>query len=397
MDFEPNDDQRMLKEEVRTYLQERFSLQDNMRLAETIGTCGDSLWTEMSQLGWMGIPFPEQYGGVGLGLVELCLVLEEMGRNVITGPYFASVVLGGVGITVAGSEEQKARWLPSIIDGSVKATLAAYDELGLHPDRQVSARAAATSGGYQLTGTKRFVLGGDEADLIICPARVGNEPEAPIGLFAVPAGSQGVVTRRFPSLDITRPFSEVRLDGVVVPADHLLGDVEQGSRHLTSILDFALAGLCSEIAGACRRLVEMATDYARERVQFGRPIGAFQAIKHKCADMHVRAVTAEASSRYLAWNADQAFKGSGEQRLPFSASIAKAYCADALNRAASDAIQIHGGNGFSWEYGLHLYLKRAKACEQLFGDTQHHHERVIRSLLGWAGLSRPAAVSSSKE
>ncbi len=344
-----------------------------LKMAETDGTCPDALWKGMAELGWMGIPFPEEFGGLGMGFLELSMVLEEMGRVSLPGPYFASVVLGGFTLMLGGSAQQKSQWLPSIADGSRKATLALYEPDGQFLPERCATRAERTADGFVLSGVKLFVLAGDEADLIICPA---TDADGRTSLFVVDAGSAGVSRKRLPTLDITRPLSEVRLERVVVPHANLLGEPGSANLVLARVCDFAAIALGVEMLGGIRHVRDLTVDYVKQRVQFGKPIGSYQAIKHKCADLHMRTETVDAAARYAAWTADQALKGA-DVPLAYTASVAKVFCQQGFYRSASDAIQAHGGMGFTWEYELHLYLKRAKGVEVMFGDESFHRERVI--------------------
>ena len=379
MDFDPNDDQRMIRDSAVKFFADWCPRGAVLKMAESEGTCPQELWQGMVDLGWMGIPFPEQYGGMGMGFLDLAMVLEEMGRVVLPGPYFASVVMSGLTILFGGSEEQKRKWLPAVANGSKKATVALYEADGQFLPAQCTTRAERSGEGYVLSGLKLFVLAGDEADLIICPA---TEQDGKTSLFLVEAGSAGLTRTRLPTLDITRPLSEVRLDRVLVPLAQRLGEAGSAQAVLGRMSDYAAVALGMEMLGGAQRVLEMTIDYAKQRVQFGKAIGSYQAIRHRCADIHVRAVTLEAAARYAAWTADQALKGV-DVPLAYTASVAKAFGQQNFYRCAADSIQIHGGIGFTWEYELHLYLKRAKGVETMFGNEAFHRERVIQAGGEW--------------
>lgn len=374
MDFDPDDAQRMIRDSAAKFFDKRCPRGAVLQMAERSGSCSDQLWTEMADLGWMGIPFPEEYGGMGMGFLELSMVLEEMGRVLLPGPYFASVVLGGLTVLLGGSEEQKRQWIPGIADGSLKATVALYEPDGRFLPSRYATRAVRSEDGFVLSGNKLFVLAGDEVGLIVCPA---TEEDGTVSLFLVNAGVDGMTRTRLPTLDITRPLSELKLDQVRVPFSHRLGKGGDGNIVLGHVADYAAVALGVEILGSAQRVLDLTFDYAKQRVQFGKPIGSFQAIKHKCADLHVRKVTLEAAARYAAWTADQALRG-GDAPLAYTSSVAKTFAQQAYYRIAADAIQIHGGIGFTWEYELHLYLKRAKGVEAMFGDEAFHRERVMQ-------------------
>lgn len=372
MDFDPDDSQQMIRDSAAKLFAARCPRGAVLKMAEHGGTCPPDLWQEMAGLGWMGIPFPEEYGGLGMGFLELSMVLQEMGRVALPGPYFASVVSAGLTLLLGANEEQKRRWLPQLAGGSTRGTLALYEPGGrfLPADWQTTATPVAS--GYELSGIKLFVPAGAEADLILCPA---SEPDGTSAVFVVEATAAGLARRALPTLDITRPLAEVKLDRVVVPRAHRLDGAAPAL--LSRVADFAAVALSVEMLGAIEHLLALTVDYARQRVQFGKPIGSYQAIKHKCADMHMRSMTADAAARYAAWTADQALKGA-DVPLAHTASVAKVFCQQAFNRTVSDAIQAHGGIGFTWEYELHLYLKRAKGVESMFGNEAFHRERVMQ-------------------
>ncbi len=375
MDFDPDVDQQMIRDSAGKFFADCCPRGETLKMAEAAGTCPDELWNSMAGLGWMGIPIPEEYGGLGLGFIELSMVLGEMGRVCLPGPYFASVVLGGLTLMIGGTDGQKRRWLPAIADGSCKATVALYEADGRFLPERCATRAQRTADGYSLSGTKLFVLAADEADLIVCPA---TEDDGRTSLFVVEAGAPGLARKRLPTLDITRPLGELTLDGVVVPHENRLGEPGSANAVLSRVCDFAAIALCVEMTGGLQHVRELTVEYVKQRVQFGKPIGSYQAIKHKCADLHMRTETVDAAARYAAWVADRALKGD-DAALARTASVAKVFCQQGFYRSVSDAIQAHGGMGFTWEYELHLYLKRAKGVEVMFGDEAFHRERVIES------------------
>ena len=374
MDFDPDLEQRMIKDSARKFFTDWCPTGAVLKMAETEGTCPGQMWQGMADLGWMGIPFPEEYGGLGMGFLELSMVLEEMGRVALPGPFFPSVVMAGLTVLLGGTDAQKRQWLPSIADGTCKATVALYEPDGRFLPDGLATRAVKTADGFVLTGVKLFVLAGDEADLIICPA---SGDDGSVSLYLLEAGTAGLSPTRLPTLDITRPMSELKLDQVVVPLSHRLGEPGRGNEVLSRMTDYAAVALGVEMLGGTQKVLEMTVDYAKQRVQFGKPIGSYQAIKHKCADLHVRAATADAAVRYAAWTADQALKGE-DVRLGYTASVAKVFGQQSFYRTAADSVQIHGGIGFTWEYELHLYLKRAKGAEAMFGDETFHRERVMQ-------------------
>jgi alkylation response protein AidB-like acyl-CoA dehydrogenase len=308
------------------------------------------------------------------------VVLEEMGRAVMPGPFFSTVLLGGAAILRAGSPAQQAAWLPRIAAGEARATLALLEESAeWEPEGVALAARAGRSGGWTLSGTKLFVPDGHTADVLVVAARTARatraEPAHGITLFLVPADARGVAAAPLPTMDQTRKLAEVTLRRVEVGPEAVLGPVHGGWAVLARLLERAAVALCAEMCGGAQRVLDLCTEYAKVRVAFGRPIGAYQAIKHRCADMLVAIENAKSITYYAAWAADQEAPDAA-----LAASMAKAFVSDAYRKVAGDGIQIHGGIGFTWEHDLHLYFKRAKGSEVTFGDATLHRERVARLL-----------------
>jgi alkylation response protein AidB-like acyl-CoA dehydrogenase len=284
------------------------------------------------------------------------------------------VCLAGNALIIGGTEEQKQEYLPGIAEGTTTGTLA-YMEANGRPDASgIEAVARLDGSDFVLSGSKSFVLDGHTAQLLLVAARrEGSTGEEGISLFAVPCASAGLERRPLPTMDQTRKQAEIRLNDVRVPASALMGEEGAGWETLRGTLDLAAIALAAEQVGGAQRCLDMSVEYAKERVQFGRPIGSFQAIKHKCANMMVEVESARSASYYAGWAAAQA-----TEDLPVAAALAKAFCSDTYFRCAADCVQIHGGVGFTWEYDVHLYFKRAKSSEILFGSPAHHRERVAQ-------------------
>ncbi len=329
-----------------------------------------AVWQQMArQLRLPGLALPGDYGGDGFGLTELEVVLEEMGAALLCSPFFATVVLAAQALLAAGDEAACRRYLPGIAAGQTTATLAAAEGSASWDPAMVTARAQRTAdGGWALTGKKTFVLDGASADLVLVVARSTAGP----ALFAVPSGAPGMQAAPMTTLDPTRPMATLTLDQV--PAA-LVGAEGQAGRLMTRVLDLACVALAAEQAGGARRCLEMSAGYARTRFQFGRPIGSFQAVKHKCADMLVRVELAEATAREAARLADE-----GDPGFPVAAAAAHICCSQAYMFAAAENIQVHGGIGFTWEHPAHLYFRRAKSSELLFGGPAVYHERFLDRL-----------------
>jgi alkylation response protein AidB-like acyl-CoA dehydrogenase len=381
VDFGFSQEQDLLRQTARGFLEKECPSTFVRRMMDDPAGITDELWQKLAELGWLGLTYPEAHGGVGLGLVDLTVILEEMGRVVMPGPYFSTVLLGGQALLEAGSESQRGAWLPRIAAGEARATLALVEEVpGWDADAiQLAAKPGKKAGSFALSGTKLFVPDAHTAHLLVVAARTARPTKEDarhgVSLFLVPAGAEGVRTTLLPTMDQTRKLCEVTLSRVEVGPEALLGPLHQGWSPLARVLDRATVGLCAEMCGGAQRVLDMCTEYAKLRVAFGKPIGTYQAVKHKCADMLVAVENAKSITYYAAWAVDE-----NVPEAPLAASMAKAYVSDAFRKAAGDGIQIHGGIGFTWEHDLHLYFKRAKGSEVTFGDATAHRERVARLL-----------------
>ncbi|MRJ77289.1 acyl-CoA dehydrogenase [Aeromicrobium sp. SMF47] len=364
MSFSFTAEQEELRQLVRRFCEEKSSSEHVRRLMDSDDNRDDKIWSQMAdQLGLQGLSIPEAYGGSGFGPVELGIVLEEMGRTLLVAPYFSTVAIAGQTLALSDDEAAKQRWLPGIADGSLTATLAIAEESGSWELDSVETTAAQAGDEWSLTGTKMYVLDGATADLLLVVARAGDE----LGLFAVDGAAAGVTRSKLDSVDLTRDLGRVELDGVSA--------VRIGSGDATEMLvkatDLILAAFAAEQIGGAAKCLEMAVDYAKIREQFGRPIGSFQAIKHKCADMLLEVESGKSASYYAS-----SVVAAGDHESSIAAALAKAYCSTAFTHAAKENIQIHGGIGFTWEHDAHLYLKRAKSSELLFGSPARHRERL---------------------
>ncbi len=333
-------------------------------------------WKKMAELGWTGLIIPEAYGGAGLNMVDLVVVLEEMGRVVMPGPFFATVILGGLAIELGGNDAQKQRYLPEIAAGKVKATLAQVEESGRWDAEGIALPAKSAGGKFTLTGTKLFVHDAHNTDVLVVPVRTGGSGSDGITLLLVDAKAKGVSIRVLKTMDQTRKLCEIGFDGVSVGADAVLGKVGAGWALLDRLVDRAKVALCAEMCGGAQKVLEMSVEYAKVREQFGRPIGSFQAIQHKCANMMVQVESAKSATYYAAWAV-----ANDVPEAHLAACMAKAYCSDAYRFTAAEGIQIHGGIGFTWEHDMHLYFKRAKGSEVTFGDATWNRELVAQVVL----------------
>jgi alkylation response protein AidB-like acyl-CoA dehydrogenase len=371
MNFSFSDDQVLLKNSVRSALDEQCKSAHVRAMMEDSKGYGEPLWGEMAKLGWLGLPFAEEYGGAGLGLVELCLVLEEMGRAAYPGPYVSSVVLGGLGLVLGGTEAQKERWLSAIASGTARLSAALVEESLDWDPASTTATATKTAEGWELSGVKRFVPWAHVADAILVPARA---PEG-VSLFLVDPRAPGVSLTPMVGIDLGSRWSEMRLGDVAVKADAVVGLLGGATSLLEALLRRAAVCASAEMLGAARRCLDISVAYAKVREQFGQPIGSFQAIRHKCAEMLLGVESAHSTVYYAAWALN-----AGAEDAAVAASICKSYVSEAARKVCGEAIQAHGGIGFTWEYDLHLYFKRAKALEVLFGDAEYHRELIVRSV-----------------
>ena len=374
MNFAFSEEQDQLRDAVRKFLEAKSPQTEVRRLMETTEGYDTAVWSQMAnELGLQSLHIPEEYGGQGFSWVELGIVLEEQGRALLCAPYFSTVVLAANAILNAGTEDQKAALLPGIASGETIATLAFTEPSGKWDAAGITLEATASGDGATLTGTKMFVLDGHVANLIVVVARTaGSTGEDGISFYTVDGDAAGLTRTALATMDQTRKQAKLEFDGVQAT---LLGTAGAGWAALSKTLDQASVGLCNEMVGGAQYVLDESVQYAKDRVQFGRPIGSFQAIKHKCADMLLETESAKSAAYYAAWAAAE-----DNDELPVVASLAKAYCSDAYFHSAAENIQIHGGIGFTWEHDAHLYFKRAKSSEILFGDATYHRELLAQRI-----------------
>ncbi|MFM8303350.1 MAG: acyl-CoA dehydrogenase family protein [Actinomycetota bacterium] len=374
MNFAFSEEQEQLRDAVRRFMETKSPSAEVRRLMETTEGYDTAVWAQMAnELGLQSLAIPEEFGGQGFTFIELGIVLEEMGRVLLCAPYFSSVVLAANAILNAGTDAQKAELLPGIAAGETIATLAFTEPNGKWDAHGIAMEASGSGGAVTLSGTKMFVIDGHTADTIVVVARqAGTSGEDGIGFFVVAGDAPGLTRTALATMDQTRKQARLDFDGV--PATPL-GDASAGWPALSKTLDQAAVAMANESIGGAQRCLEMAVDYAKVRVQFGRPIGSFQAIKHKCADMLLEVESGKSAAYYAAWAAAE-----DNDELPVVASLAKAYVSDAYFHSAAENIQIHGGIGFTWEHDAHLYFKRAKSSEILLGDATYHRELLAQRI-----------------
>ncbi len=369
MQFAFTEEQEQLRGFVRQFLEEKSSEAAVREVMETESGYDKAVWAQMAeQMGLQGLAIPEEYGGQGFGWVELGIVLEEMGRALLCAPFFSTAVLATSALLYADDADAAGEYLPKIASGELIATVALIEESGSWEEAGVTATATKDGDDWKLDGAKHYVLDGHIAGLLIVVART----DAGVSLFAVDGDASGLTRTKLSTMDQTRTQAKIELSST---PGHLIGADGQGWETITKVLERAAVGLAAEQVGGVELVMEMAVAYAKDRKQFGRPIGSFQAIKHKCADMLLEVEAAKSAAYYAAWCASV-----DNDELPAMASLAKSYCSEAYFRAASENIQIHGGIGFTWEHPAHLYFKRAKSSELLFGNPTYHRARLAEDI-----------------
>ena len=370
--FAFTDEQEQFRSALRRFLNDKSPTTEVRRLMATPEGYNPAVWRQLSdELAVPGIQIPEQYGGAGFGMVELCIVTEELGRALFCGPYFSTSVLAANAILNAGTDAQKASLLPDIASGARLATLAVTELSGNWDPAGIEVVATPDAGGYRLDGVKSYVVDGHIADLLIVAARlpktVGREG---LGLFTLSAKDSGVERRLLESMDPTRKLARIDFRGA---RSELLGNLDEGAKALTRTLDQAAIALANEMMGGAQAMLDSSVDYAKVRVQFGREIGSFQAIKHKCADMLLDVELAKSAAYYAA----QAC-AVDDLEWPALACLAKAAASETYLRSAAECIQIHGGIGFTWDNDTHLWFKRAKSSEVFLGQPSYHRELLMQ-------------------
>jgi alkylation response protein AidB-like acyl-CoA dehydrogenase len=370
MNFAFSEEQEELRRVTRQFLESKSPETEVRRLMDTTEGYDPAVWSQMAnELGLQSLTIPEDYGGQGFSFVELTVVLEEMGRALLCAPYYSTVVLATNALLHADDEAARKAHLPGIASGETIATLAFTEPNGRWDESGIEATATRDGDGWRIEGTKMFVLDGHVANLLIVAART---PDG-LSLFTVDGDANGLTRTPLATMDQTRKQAKIELGGV--PATLLGEEPGGGWGVLGRVLDLAAVGLAAEQVGGAQKVLEMSVEYAKNRVQFGRPIGSFQAIKHKCADMLLEVESAKSAAYYAAWCAAEL-----NDELPEVACLAKAYCSEAYFHSAAENIQIHGGIGFTWEHPAHLYFKRAKSSELLFGDPTYHRELLAQRL-----------------
>ena len=375
MDFNLSEEQEMLRTSARDFLDDKCpkSFVREMEVDEKGYT--PELWQEMAGLGWMGLAFPESYGGSGMGFIDLAILLEEMGRACLPGPFFSSVVLGGFTILDAGSDTQKQKYLPDIASGRSIFTLALTETNAWYDAASIAATATPDGDNFVIEGTKLFVPDAHVADHLLCVARTEQSPNSEEGLtvFIVDTSSPGLSRSALKTISGDKLF-EVVFDKVKVPKENILGQPGKGWEIVQRIIERGAIAKCCDLTGGLQRVLEMTLDYAKERQQFDRPIGSFQVIQHYCADMATDVDSTRFCTYQAAWMLSEGLPCRRE------IAIAKAWAGEAYERVVTLAHQIHGAIGCTIDHDLQFYTKRGKAAQLSFGDGDYHRETVAQQM-----------------
>ncbi|MFQ5484560.1 MAG: acyl-CoA dehydrogenase family protein [Desulfobacterales bacterium] len=380
MDISLNKTQLDIAKEARRFLKKECPMEFVKEMVEDERGFTEEIWKKMAEMDWMAMRIPESHGGIGMDQIDLNMILEEMGRTVFPGPFFSTISLAAEAIIASGTDEQKDRYLPEIANGNLRGTLALNEQDSGADTGYIQMEARADGDDFVLTGTKISVPDAHVADFLICAARTqrGSDLKEGVTLFLVDPLEPGVSVSLLPTMDGTRKLCVVEFKGVRLGKESVLGELNVGWKTLQPVLQRAQIGLSAECVGGAERVMEIATDYAKIRVQFNQPIGTFQAVKHRCAQMYVEDESARSLLYWGAWAQDHG----DEKEAAIAASAVKSYCSETFTRNAASAIQILGGTGFTMECDVHFYLKRAKGNEIALGDPPFHREQIMRLLNG---------------
>jgi alkylation response protein AidB-like acyl-CoA dehydrogenase len=374
MNLALSEEQEMLRKMARDFLTDKLPKAVVKEIEQSEPGYSAELWQEMAGLGWMGLAFPEKYGGSGMSFLDLAVLFEEMGRACLPGPYFSSVVLGGLTIADIGSDEQKQEYLPQIAGGDIIFTLALTEPSASY-DADIETKAAAEGDNYVINGTKLFVPDAHIADYMLVVARTDEkaEPEKGITIFIVDGKSPGISSTVLKTIANDK-LCEVVFKQVKVPKDNILGELNQGWDEVQKIIQRAAVAKCCEMVGCIQQALDMTVSYAKERKQYDHPIGSFQVIQHYCADMATDVDGTRLSTYQAAWMLSEGLPCTRE------IAIAKAWAGEACQRVMALAHQIHGAIGVTIDHDLQYYTRRAKAAEVSFGDANFYREVLAQEM-----------------
>jgi alkylation response protein AidB-like acyl-CoA dehydrogenase len=371
MDFDLSKPQKLLQQSAREFFSRECKPERVRELMATETAFDDALWRAMADQGFTGLTIPEEFGGLGLNLVDLIAVAEEMGRACLPGPFISTLWAAEL-IARAGNEGQRKQYLEPIAAGEMKATVALLEEDADWNPAAVALRAEKEGREYRLRGAKHFVNDAAVADMILCVAR-GEEGMV---LLPVPANTAGLTITATAGIDATRKLYTVAFDGVKIPESDALAFITKRQETLEAATRIATVALCAEMVGGMQWTLEQTVEYAKTRQQFGKPIGMYQAVQHQCADMFNFTEGARSAMYYAAWAVAE-----NDPSARLAVSVAKTHCSDAARETGNRGVQVHGGIGFTWEHNLQLYFKRAKSSEIMFGDSNFHREEIARQVI----------------
>jgi len=371
MDFDLSKPQKLLQQSARDFFARECPPEKVRDLMATGTAFDEALWREMADQGWTGLIIPEEFGGLGLTLVDLIAVVEEMGRACLPGPFISTLWAASL-IDRAGTDGQRKQYLDPISSGDLKATVALLEESADWDPDAVQLRAEKDGRDFRLRGRKEFVNDAAVADLIIVVARSGDD----LALLPVERGTPGMTITETPAIDATRKLYGIDFDNVVVPASEALANTTRIREALDAATSAAMVALCAEMLGGMEWTLATTVEYARTRHQFDKPIGAYQAVQHQCADMFLMTESARSAIYFAAWALSE-----NDPAARLAVSIAKAYCSDAAREVGNRGVQVHGGIGFTWEHNMQLYYKRAKSSEILFGDANFHRQAIAGKVI----------------
>jgi alkylation response protein AidB-like acyl-CoA dehydrogenase len=383
MEFELNETQKLFKDSARELFAQECPPAVVREMIESGQSYSEEMWQKLVEQGWTGLMFDEQDGGMGLGMVEMAVAFEEMGRALVPGAFLSTVALAGSLIQEACSPAYRAKRLGDIASGKAKATVALLEESASFDTDAVRLAATAVDDGIKLTGKKLFVPDASVSDYMVTAARLG----ADIVLCFVERNAPGVTIKPMPSIDATRQLYEVEFSDVLVAAEDAMGNSPKARDALEHALNVATLAVSAEMVGGMQWIMDTSVEYAKTRKQFGKPIGQFQAVQHHCANMLLMTESARSAVYYAAW-----LMGNNPEQAPVAVSMAKAYASDAYREVGNLGIQVHGGIGFTWDEPIHFYYKRAKASELMFGDATYHRERIAKLVMDSAGEPARAAT-----
>ena len=377
MDFEPSDDQRLLVESVSRMLSDAYGFAQRKGYMALPEGYSPAVWSQFAEQGLLGLAFAEEYGGFGGSAQEVMLVMQAFGRVLVLEPYFPTVVLAGTALNVAGTAEQKAALLPAIAEGGLKLAFAHGERQARYDLTDVVTTARRNGGGWVLDGSKTVVSHGEAADKIIVSARTNGDRHDPVGitLFLVDAGASGVARRGYVSRDDTRA-ADIALANVAVADADVLGEVGQGLEVIQRVVEAGIAASAGETVGAMEAMNEMTLDYSKTRVQFGQPIGSYQVVQHRLADMFM----AQEQGRSMAMLATMSIDNADAAARARDIALAKVGVGQAGRYVSQSAVQMHGGIGMTEEYAVGHYFRRCMVIERLFGDPAYYLARLAEQV-----------------